>query len=131
TSCCMRSRFVLNVALDGSIRVSSTTIRGLPSAAVGLEAAGGAAPDGVHAVHLVAAALAQHLVVRRRGGLERNIGTEGRTRGCRVRHVESITARKMQECRNAIALTRTRSPALDGSIARDRVSGAVEQRRPD
>ena len=49
------------VASDASVQ---HVIQTLPSAAVGLEAAGGAAPYSVHPVHLSPAALAQHFVVR-------------------------------------------------------------------
>ena len=69
TSASIRSRLARKSAEAGSIcevRGSITSPR-LPSAAIRLESAGRATPDGVHAVHLGTAALALHRVFRRRG----------------------------------------------------------------
>src|ERR1051326_3475047 len=86
----MRSRLDWNVASWGSMFESRTIIRLTtgdrrlttvsPSAAVGLEAARGAAPDRVHAIHLLAATLTQRLVRRRRTP-ERRRSQRGRRGG--------------------------------------------------
>jgi len=74
----------------GGVDVRLDRVHPSPPAAIGLEAAQRAAPDRVHAVHLGAASLAQHLVGperRRRAGLryahvgfEWRDGTSGRRR---------------------------------------------------
>ena len=74
--------WLANAASAVSIRDSRTS----PPAAVRLEAAGRAAPDRVHAIHLLAAALAEHLVVAGRRDFQRGNRAHRRFRRLGLRH---------------------------------------------
>ena len=104
---CIRSWLARNSGLwiDGVEGVHSRQCRiddatssdpGLPAAAVGLEPAGGTAPDRVHPVHLCAAAVAEHRVVVRADVGDRGLTGTGSAGGRRIGHGRdySVSARQ-------------------------------------